>query len=117
MEFAPPYLRRFGLSAMIRRDVSALRGGETALRNGSRKRRGKRMILPRTSSRRRPHRVVLRALLMISVLSVVAGGFQAHAADPPGAFRAGAATSNISPWLGLSINGNMRDVKVAYVHD
>lgn len=31
--------------------------------------------------------------------------------------RAGAATSNISPWLGLSINGNMRDVLVRHVHD
>jgi len=32
-------------------------------------------------------------------------------------FRAGAATANISPWIGLSINGNMSDVKVAHVHD
>src|SRR3954452_1423996 len=40
------------------------------------------------------------------------------AADPPPrAFRAGAATSNISPWLGLSINGGMRDHKAEHVHD
>src|SRR5215468_10621283 len=39
------------------------------------------------------------------------------AAAPEPAFRAGAATSNISPWLGLSINGNMHDHKAEYVHD
>lgn len=32
-------------------------------------------------------------------------------------FRAGAATTNISPWLGLSINGNLADVTAAQVHD
>jgi hypothetical protein len=31
--------------------------------------------------------------------------------------RAGAATADISPWIGLSINGNMTDHKVAHVHD
>src|SRR5262245_46467790 len=31
--------------------------------------------------------------------------------------RAGAATSNITPWLGLSINGNMHDAKAAHIHD
>src|SRR4051812_25802515 len=41
----------------------------------------------------------------------------AAAAEPQAPVRAGAATSNISPWLGLSINGNLRDVKVAHVHD
>jgi neutral ceramidase len=34
-----------------------------------------------------------------------------------GSFRAGAATSNITPPLGLSINGNMRDHKAINVHD
>jgi neutral ceramidase len=32
-------------------------------------------------------------------------------------FRAGAATSNITPWLGLSINGGMQDHKASHVHD
>jgi len=32
-------------------------------------------------------------------------------------FRAGAATSNISPWIGLSIAGHMRDRVVQHVHD
>lgn len=31
--------------------------------------------------------------------------------------RAGAAASNITPWLGLSINGNMHDHVVRHVHD
>jgi neutral ceramidase len=35
----------------------------------------------------------------------------------PKQFRAGAATSNISPWLGLSINGNMQDHKATHIHD
>jgi hypothetical protein len=32
-------------------------------------------------------------------------------------FRAGAATSNITPPLGTSINGNMQDVKATHIHD
>src|SRR5438093_1249033 len=32
-------------------------------------------------------------------------------------FRAGAATSNITPWLGVSINGNMHDHIATNVHD
>lgn len=35
----------------------------------------------------------------------------------PKQFRAGAATSNLSPWLGLSINGNMHDHKATNIHD
>jgi hypothetical protein len=32
-------------------------------------------------------------------------------------FRAGAATSNITPFLGASINGSMSDIKAAHIHD
>jgi hypothetical protein len=32
-------------------------------------------------------------------------------------FRAGAAVANITPWMGLSIEGNMHDHKVASIHD
>ncbi len=32
-------------------------------------------------------------------------------------FRAGAATANISPWMGISINGNMTDQKGTNLHD
>ncbi|MDZ4287845.1 MAG: hypothetical protein U0984_07795 [Prosthecobacter sp.] len=40
-----------------------------------------------------------------------------HAAEPPRVFRAGAATSNITPPLGSSINGGFQDGKATYVHD
>jgi hypothetical protein len=33
------------------------------------------------------------------------------------AFRAGAATANITPWMGLSIEGNMHDHKGTNIHD
>lgn len=32
-------------------------------------------------------------------------------------FRAGAATSNVTPWLGISINGGMTDRRATHVHD
>lgn len=38
-------------------------------------------------------------------------------AQPARQFRAGAAASNISPWLGLSINGGMNDHKATHIHD
>lgn len=38
-------------------------------------------------------------------------------ADEAKPFRAGAATSNITPWIGLSINGGMSDHKVLEIHD
>lgn len=57
-------------------------------------------------------RLVLAQLTAWSALALSAGLC-------PGAevFRAGAATSNISPWLGLSINGGMRDHKANHIHD
>lgn len=42
---------------------------------------------------------------------------QASTGSSPKQFRAGAATANVSPWIGLSINGGMQDRKVEYVHD
>lgn len=51
-----------------------------------------------------------------AAVAIAAGGVTS-AAEKPTSLRAGAATSNISPWIGLSINGNMRDNKVAHVHD
>ncbi len=38
-------------------------------------------------------------------------------ADGAKVFRAGAGTSNITPWLGVSINGNMHDHIATNVHD
>ncbi|GMW01949.1 MAG: hypothetical protein AMXMBFR84_30850 [Candidatus Hydrogenedentota bacterium] len=43
---------------------------------------------------------------------------QVCAQDPPTkVFRAGAAASNITPWLGVSIAGNMNDRPAMHVHD
>lgn len=42
---------------------------------------------------------------------------QAQSGGAKRLFRAGAATSNITPPLGTSINGNMQDVKASHVHD
>ncbi len=58
-----------------------------------------------------------------AVLGLVAGmalglrGEVGSAAEPGGEFRAGAATSNISPPLGVSINGGMRDRLADGIHD
>ncbi|MFP6596376.1 MAG: hypothetical protein VCC01_02875, partial [Candidatus Hydrogenedentota bacterium] len=44
--------------------------------------------------------------------------FTAHAdKSEESVFRAGAATSNITPWMQLSLAGHMRDRKVSAVHD
>ena len=56
-----------------------------------------------------------RTLSLLLVLCVLATG--ATAAEKPRVFRAGAATSNITPKLGTSINGNMSDGKATHVHD
>jgi hypothetical protein len=53
-------------------------------------------------------------LVVVAWLGLMPG---ARAASPETVLRAGAATSNISPWLGLSINGNTHDHKAEYVHD
>src|SRR4051794_718339 len=53
-------------------------------------------------------------LVAASILAICMVPLHARAQGP---LRAGAATTNISPWLGLSINGNMTDVKTAQVHD
>jgi hypothetical protein len=36
---------------------------------------------------------------------------------PAPTFRAGAATANVSPWVGVSLNGGMADRTTGYVHD
>ncbi|MBB5032850.1 hypothetical protein [Prosthecobacter vanneervenii] len=41
----------------------------------------------------------------------------AHAADPSHVFKAGAATSNITPELGTSMNGGFQDRQAVFVHD
>src|SRR5438067_478884 len=52
------------------------------------------------------------------LLALSTGGVWAASQAPgPHLFRAGAATSNITPRLGSSINGGMRDVTALHVHD
>ncbi len=55
--------------------------------------------------------------LLAAGLLAVAGSGPLIADEAPGPFRAGAATSNISPWMGLSLNGGMRDRLTTHVHD
>ncbi len=50
-----------------------------------------------------------------ALLAACVAGHRVEAATKP--LRAGAATSNITPWFGLSINGSMNDNTVAHVHD
>lgn len=52
-------------------------------------------------------------LLCGSIVLIVENGF----AQSVRVFRAGAATSNISPKIGTSINGNMKDGTVSQIHD
>ena len=53
-------------------------------------------------------------MLVVAVSSLVLAG---PALAQPMTFRAGAATSNVTPRLGSSINGGMSDVIAAHVHD
>jgi hypothetical protein len=50
--------------------------------------------------------------IALAAIPIVAAG-----ADEPATFKAGAATANISPWVGLSMNGGMSDNPVKHVHD
>jgi len=56
------------------------------------------------------------SLLLLS-LCVFFSSAIAQPAPQKRLFRAGAATSNITPPLGTSINGNMRDVTATHIHD
>jgi len=56
----------------------------------------------------------------ITILILIALAFSAPTqavAEPQRQFRAGAATSNITPWLGISSNGGMQDRVPQHVHD
>ena len=56
------------------------------------------------------------SLFTLVVFALLAAAI-AHAAEPARVFRAGAATSVITPKLGTSINGNMQDGTARHVHD
>jgi hypothetical protein len=57
------------------------------------------------------------AILSITLLATSLAAQDNPPAKPGKQFRAGAAASNISPWLGLSINGGMQDHKATNIHD
>lgn len=57
-------------------------------------------------------------LCTLAAIAMAVSGVSARAEEASGMeFKAGAATSNISPWIGLSIAGHMRDRTVQNVHD
>lgn len=65
---------------------------------------------------RRLMRLLLAAVLIGSSAAMTSSA-GVRAAEPARQFRAGAATSNLTPKLGTSINGNMRDARAEQVHD
>lgn len=71
------------------------------------------------NSPRITHAATARSLLAAGSLIAAGalGSFSQVAAQDTRVFKAGAATSNITPKLGTSINGNMRDVRATYIHD
>lgn len=60
----------------------------------------------------RRHLILLLLSLCVFITSAIAQPSTAKRL-----FRAGAATSNITPHLGVSINGNMQDGKATHIHD
>jgi len=60
--------------------------------------------------------IVLRVgLTLLCSLALISGHVSAE--NPAPMLRAGAATSNITPWLGISISGSMRDIVATHIHD
>jgi len=56
-------------------------------------------------------------ILICSISLTILGCNLLIAETAPASLRAGAATSNITPWLGVSINGGMRDRTASHIHD
>ena len=52
-----------------------------------------------------------------AIICIVAAAFALHAAEPARVFKAGSATSNVTPELGSSINGGFQDGKAMFIHD
>jgi neutral ceramidase len=65
---------------------------------------------------RLPIRFLSRGIVWLAALWL-ATGLAGTADGKPRPFRAGAATSNITPPLGGSINGSMRDREATHIHD
>ncbi len=61
-----------------------------------------------------------QSLFLAGVALSVTCWFQPHqlvAAQPARQFQAGAATSNITPWLGISLAGALHDRRAEHIHD
>lgn len=77
------------------------------------------MLIPFITNRHFPRTLVF----CISFLLLIAQGLNAQNStglmeNKPGrVFRGGAASSNITPKIGTSINGNMKDITVKQIHD
>lgn len=73
---------------------------------------------PPKHGRRRTCDRALRAFLgLVLLFTAPIAQNPARGDVPAGPLRAGAATSNITPPLGVSLNGGMRDRKAVYIHD
>lgn len=57
------------------------------------------------------------AVVVFAIAGLPAPVAHAQAAQPAKVFKAGAATSNITPWPGISINGGMADRPAEDIHD
>ena len=64
----------------------------------------------------KPIRNAIRMVIVLA-LSFLASLTPAQTNKSPTQFLAGAAAANITPWMGISINGNMTDHKGSSVHD
>src|SRR5262245_7379302 len=53
----------------------------------------------------------------LGVLLLALAAISAVSASPAPELRAGAAASNVTPWLDVSINGGMQDQRATAVHD
>ncbi len=74
------------------------------------------IIFTHRTSRRGSVGMSEKTLFFVSIVSFTLS-FQVLAQEPSKAFRAGAATSNITPPFGSSINGGMSDRKTTHIHD
>lgn len=74
-------------------------------------------LISSSALRRQVHFLIGVSCLLASGLILLAQAEKPGKTTAPHQFRAGAAVSNVSPRLGLSINGGMQDGKATQIHD
>jgi neutral ceramidase len=62
-------------------------------------------------------RSIITTSFVVLCIFVICGAQMVYGEGAARPFRVGAATSNITPWLGISINGGMSDRIATHVHD